>query len=138
MTMIIRPTTERDFELFKPSDEDIDEAKAYGIEPSFPPASKCVTMSLHELPVAIGGNNGDQVWFVTSAEVWRLSRPAKLEFRKLILEYRDTMLKQYPTIWNYVWLGNKSHVRFLKSIGAVFHNAFTGDSNQFQLFTIGG
>ncbi|ACF15716.1 internal virion protein A [Yersinia pestis] len=136
--MIILPTTERDFMLFKPSEEDIAEAKAYGIEPSFPPASECVTMSLHGVPLAIGGNCGDQVWFVTSDEVWKLSRPAKREFRKLILEYRDTMLKQYPVIWNYVWIGNKSHIRFLKSIGAVFHNEFTGDSNQFQLFTIGG
>lgn len=136
--MLIRPTTERDFECFTPSPEDIAEAKAYGIEPSFPPATECVTMSLYGLPLAIGGNRGDQVWFVTSAGVWKLSRESKREFRKLILEYRDTMLKQYPTIWNYVWIGNRSHVRFLKSIGAVFHNAFTGDGNQFQLFTIGG
>ncbi|MBH0029254.1 internal virion protein A, partial [Pseudoalteromonas sp. SWN29] len=106
--MIIRPTTERDFKLFEPSPEDVAEAHAYGIEPSFPPASECVTMSLHGIPVAIGGNRGDQVWFVTSAEVWRLSLKSRKEFRKLILEYRDTMLKQYPVIWNYVWLGNKS------------------------------
>ncbi|MRT52228.1 DUF2833 domain-containing protein, partial [Xylella fastidiosa subsp. multiplex] len=31
--------------------------------------------------------------------------------------------------------GNKSHIRFLKTIGAVFHNEFTADG-QFQLFTI--
>ena len=87
--MIIRPTTERDFKLFEPSPEDVAEAKAYGIEPSFPPASECVTMTLHGMPVAIGGNRGDQVWFVTSAEVWRLSLKSRKEFRKLILEYRD-------------------------------------------------
>lgn len=136
--MIIRPTTERDFKLFVPSPEDIAEAHAYGIEPSFPPASECVTLLGNCVPLAIGGNIGSQCWFVTSAEVWQLSLKSRKEFRKLILEYRDTMLKQYPVIWNYVWLGNKSHIRFLKSIGAVFHNEFTGDSNQFQLFTIGG
>lgn len=136
--MIIRPTTERDFKLFVPSPEDIAEAHAYGIEPSFPPASECVTLLGNGVPLAIGGNVGSQCWFVTSARVWKLSMKTRREFRKLILEYRDTMLKQYPTIWNYVWVGNKSHIRFLKSIGAVFHNEFTGDSNQFQLFTIGG
>ncbi|UUB18443.1 scaffold protein [Salmonella phage vB_SalS_PC192] len=136
--LIIRPTKETDFERFTPSPEDIAEAHAYGIEPSFPPASECVTMSLHGMPVAIGGNCWGQVWFVTSARVWKLSVKTRREFRKLILEYRDTMLKQYPIIWNYVWVGNKSHIKFLKSIGAVFHNEFTGDSNQFQLFTIGG
>lgn len=136
--MIIRPATERDFECFTPSPEDIAEAKAYGIEPSFPPATECVTLSLHGMPVAIGGNCGDQVWFVTSAQAWKLRSKTKREFRKLIMEYRDLMLTKYPTIWNYVWVGNTSHIRFLKSIGAVFHNEFTGDCKQFQLFTIGG
>jgi hypothetical protein len=136
--MIIRPTTDSDFENFEPSPEDIAEAKAYGIEPSFPPASECVTLSLHGEPLAIGGNEGDRVWFVTSAQAWRLRSNTKRKFRKLIMEYRDLMLTKYPTIWNYVWVGNTSHIRFLKSIGAVFHNEFTGPSRQFQLFTIGG
>ena len=136
--MIIRQTTNRDFELFVPSPEDIAEAKAFGIEPSFPPAHKCFTVSCNGLPVAIGGNNGDQVWFVTSAHAWKLRSKAKRTFRKLIMEHRDRMLRHYPVIWNYVWVGNTSHIRFLKTIGAVFHNEFTGDCEQFQLFTIGG
>ncbi|WAK44886.1 hypothetical protein pEaSNUABM57_00004 [Erwinia phage pEa_SNUABM_57] len=137
--MIIRPTTEMDIKLFEPSPEDIAEAKAYGIEPAFPPASECVTLCISLLmPLAIGGNSGDQVWFVTSKFAWTLEGKHKREFRKLIMEYRDLMLTKYPTIWNYVWVGNTSHIRFLKSIGAVFHNEFTGDCKQFQLFTIGG
>lgn len=83
--LIIRPTKESDFDRFTPSPEDIAEAHAYGIEPSFPPANECVTMSLHGMPVAIGGNCGDQVWFVTSARVWKLSMKTRREFRKLIL-----------------------------------------------------
>lgn len=133
--MVIRPTTDRDFETFKPSPEDIAEAKAMGIEPSFPPASECVTLSLYGAPLAIGGNVGDQVWFVTSADAWKLKSKTKREFRKWIIEYRDEMLKEYPIIWNYVWTGNTSHIRFLKTIGAVFESDFTLNG-QFQLFTI--
>ena len=136
--LIIRPTKESDFERFTPSPEDIAEAKAYGIEPSFPPASECVTLSLYGFPLAIGGNVGDRCWLVTSDKVEKLSLKDKLKFRKLVIEYRDQMLEQYETLWNFVYIGNEPHIRFLKSIGAVFHNGFTGDSNQFQLFTIGG
>lgn len=137
--MYIRPTLKGDFAIFMPSKEDRAEAYAAGHDATFPDASECVTMWGRGVPLAIGGNCGDQVWFVTSWIVTnRLTRVEKMEFRKLILEYRDTMLKQYPILWNYVWLGNKSHIRFLKSIGAVFHNEFTGDCKQFQLFTIGG
>ena len=136
--LIIRPTKESDFERFTPSPEDIAEAKAYGIEPSFPPASECVTLSLYGFPLAIGGNVGDRCWLVTSDKVEKLSLKAKLKFRKLVIEYRDQMLEQYESLWNFVYIGNEPHIRFLKSIGAEFHNEFTGDSNQFQLFTIGG
>lgn len=136
--MNIRQSRGSDFRLFKPSPEDIAEAKAYGIEPSFPHPSECVTLTYCGIPLAIGGNCGDQVWFVTSADAWSLPREDKKAFRECIIEYRDKMLAKYPTIWNYVWVGNKSHIRFLKTIGAVFHDVFTGDSNQFQLFTIGG
>lgn len=136
--LIIRPTKESDFERFTPSPEDIAEAKAYGIEPSFPPSSECVTLSLYGFPLAIGGNVGDRCWLVTSDKVEKLSLKAKLKFRKLVIEYRDQMLEQYESLWNFVYIGNEPHIRFLKSIGAVFHNEFTGDSNQFQLFTIGG
>lgn len=137
--MIIRQSTEMDLKLFEPSPEDIAEARAYGIEPAFPPASECVTMCISPLmPLAIGGNEGDQVWFVTSKYVWSLEGKHKREFRKLIMEYRDKMLSQYRVIWNFVWVGNTNHVRFLKSIGAVFHNEFADAGKQFQLFTIGG
>lgn len=136
--MIIRKTTLRDLELFTPSPEDIAEAKAYGIEPKLSLNDSMHTVSLYGLPVAIGGNAGDQVWFVTSANAWRLRTKGKREFRKCIIEYRNKMLEQYPVIWNYVWVGNTHHIRFLKTIGAVFHNEFTGADGQFQLFTIGG
>ena len=133
--MYIRKTISNDFDLFTPSHHDTLEAKAAGHEPAFPDASECVTLDHGGFPIAIGGNCGDQVWFVTSDQVWRLSRQRKVEFFKCIVEYRDKILASYPVLWNFVWIGNKSHIRVLKAIGAVFEDTFTADG-QFQLFTI--
>lgn len=133
--MHIRNTFKTDIEIFKPSREDRLEAYAAGHDASFPDASECVTLWGNGVPLAIGGNCGDQVWFVTSWHVQHLSPKDKRKFRKLIIEYRDKMLSTYDTLWNYVWIGNKTHIRFLKTIGAVFHEEYTLDG-QFQLFTI--
>ncbi|ALA45096.1 internal virion protein [Enterobacter phage phiEap-1] len=133
--MYIRKTISNDFELFTPAYHDLLEAKAMGIEPSFPEASECVTLDHGGFPLAIGGNQGDQVWFVTSDQVWRLNRALKVRFHRTICEYRDKMLESYPVLWNFVYVGNTPHIRFLKSIGAVFHEEYTRDG-QFQLFTI--
>lgn len=132
--MYIRTTKSTDFEVFAPAHHDILEAEALGITPSFPDASECVTMDLNGFPLAIGGNVGDQVWFITSDQVWRLNRALKVRFHRLICEYRDAMLEVYPSIWNYVWVGNTPHIRFLKSIGAEFGE--TTRNGQFQLFVI--
>lgn len=133
--MYIRHTTNTDIEIFKPSREDRLEAFAAGHDAKFPDASECVTLWGNGMPLAIGGNCGDQVWFVTSYHVQHLSSKDKLRFRKCIMEYRDKMLDEYSVIWNYVWINNKSHIRFLKSIGAEFHEVY-GNDGQFQLFTI--
>ena len=100
--------------------------------------SVVLTNSVGEV-LAYGGNQGDCVWFLTSSMTERLNRKNKMEFRNLIMEYRDQMLSQYPVLWNYVWVGNESHKRFLRSIGAVFHDKFTESpttGEKFQLFTI--
>lgn len=133
--MFIRNTVSDDFDVFTPAYHDLLEAKAMGIEPSFPEASECVTLDHGGFPLAIGGNYGDQVWFVTSDQVWRLSKFRKLQFHRAICEYRDKMLEVYPTLWNFVYVGNNPHIKFLKSIGAVFHEEYTQDG-KFQLFTI--
>lgn len=133
--MIIRPTTESDFKVFVPSHHDILEAEALGITPSFPPASECVTLSLYGFPLAIGGNVGDRCWLVTSDKVEKLSLKAKFKFRKMVIEYRDQMLEQYESLWNFVYIGNGPHIRFLKSIGAEFQEEYTCDG-KFQLFII--
>lgn len=133
--MYIRKSFQGDIDIFKPSKEDRQEAYAAGHDATFPDASECVTLWGNGQPLAIGGNCGDQVWFVTSWHVQHLSKEDKVLFRKCIIEYRDKMLLTYPVLWNFVWVGNKSHIRFLRSIGAVFHNEFTNDGT-FQLFTI--
>lgn len=133
--MYIRQSISTDFEVFVPAHHDILEAEAMGITASFPEASECVTMDLNGFPLAIGGTHGDQVWFVTSDQVWRLNRALKMRFHRLIVEYRDEVLKVHPVVWNYVWVGNTPHIRFLKSIGAVFHEEYTRGGS-FQLFTI--
>ena len=136
--MHLRIARPNDFDLFTPAHHDLLEAQALGIDPAYPPAHQCIVMDREGFPVAIGGLSGDQVWFITSDQVWRLDRAERLEFRRLIMVYRNNMVKRYGTIWNYVWIGNKPHMRFLRSIGAVFHNEFTGEFDEFQLFTIGG
>lgn len=133
--MFIRPTVSTDFEVFTPAYHDVLEAEALGITPSFPDASECVTLDHGGFPLAIGGNSGDQCWFVTSDQAWRLNRKNKLAFRKAIMQYRDQMLERYESLWNFVYVGNIPHIRFLKSIGAVFHEEYTQDG-KFQLFTI--
>lgn len=134
----IRQTVPEDFLEFTPHEDDLNEALAAGIKPEFPHHEECVSMvNFRDKALAIGGNTGDQVWFVTSQSVAWLSIEERTEFRKCIVGYRDKLLKMYPTLWNFVWVGNKSHIRFLKSIGAVFHNEYTNDGT-FQLFTIGG
>lgn len=138
MAMYIVPTTERDLLLFSPAKGDLLEAEAMGIDPQFPPIADCVTLKLLGcgLPLAIGGNYGRQVWFVTDESVESLSRDGKREFRKAIIKYRDKMLAENGApLWNRVFKGNELHIKFLKSIGAVFREDYEGD---FQLFTIGG
>lgn len=133
--MFIRPTVSTDFEVFTPAYHDVLEAEAAGITPSFPDASECITLDLSGFPLAIGGNVEGQCWFVTSDQAWRLNRKNKMKFRRLIMEYRDKMLSKYDTLWNYVYVNNTPHIRFLKSIGAVFHEEYQM-GGKFQLFTI--
>uniref|UniRef100_A0AAU7VF52 Internal (Core) protein n=1 Tax=Enterobacter phage vB_EclP_26 TaxID=3161160 RepID=A0AAU7VF52_9CAUD len=88
---------------------------------------------------AYGGNQGDNVWFLTSGQVQLLDSKGRREFIQRISEYRDLMLDQYGTIWNYVWSGNKSHIKFLQLLGAKFHDEWTKSpvtGEVFQLFTI--
>lgn len=147
--MYIRKATEMDVHYFRwhLSPDDVNECTAnYG---STAGLSERLLSHLTESSVvltnrtgevyAYGGNQGDNVWFLTSRQIAILSPKAKREFIKCISGYRDLMLDQYGTIWNYVWSGNKSHIRFLKLLGAKFHDEWTTSpvtGEKFILFTI--
>lgn len=147
--MYIRKATEEDVQYFlwHLSNDDVLECKAnFG---STAGMSERLLSHLTESSVvltnragevyAYGGNQGDNVWFLTSCQVDLLRPKDKREFIRCISEYRDLMLDQYGTIWNYVWSGNKSHIKFLKLLGAKFHDEWTTSpvtGERFQLFTI--
>ncbi|NBK20410.1 MAG: DUF2833 domain-containing protein [Spirochaetia bacterium] len=149
--MYLGKATMKAVSRFKPHHDDFMEALATGVNwrtnlEEAVTAGGCVMIQPFDaeracevFPMAIGGNMGDQVWFVTSADSAHWGIKTRMDFRKLIMEYRDKMLEIYPVLWNYVWVGNKSHYRFLKSIGAVFHEEYTESpitGEKFQLFTI--
>lgn len=144
--MYIRKATEEDVRSFEIAINDVNEFCAMNpkrdlastLVSHLTPSSVVLTDALGTV-FAYGGNQGDSVWFLTSRLVSRLSKSEKREFGNRIAAYRDLMLDQYGTIWNYVWSGNKSHIRFLKLLGAKFHDEWTVSpvtGERFQLFTI--
>ncbi|QEG09593.1 internal capsid protein [Escherichia phage Pisces] len=144
--MYIRKATEQDVLSFEIAIDDINELMAHdprrdlkSVLLSHLTPSSVVLVDALGTVYAYGGNQGDNVWFVTSRLVSRLSKAEKREFGLHIARYRDLMLDQFPVLWNYVWSGNKSHIRFLRLLGAKFHpevtiSPVTGE--RFQLFTI--
>lgn len=141
--MIIRKATNLDVEALSPHSDDLEEALAAGIDWKAnlleAIGEHTVSLEFNGKVLAIGGNSGDQCWFVTDASTTKLPKASRLAFRRAILEYRNKMLATHKTLWNFIWVDNKNHMRFLKSIGAVFHDEYielplTG--GRFQLFTI--
>lgn len=144
--MYIRKATEQDVRSFEIAIDDINELMAHDprrdlesvLLSHLTPSSVVLTDALGTV-YAYGGNQGDNVWFLTSRLVSRLSKAEKREFGLHIARYRDLMLDQFPVLWNYVWSSNKSHIRFLRLLGAKFHPEVTVSpvtGERFQLFTI--
>lgn len=144
--MYIRKATEQDVRSFEIAIDDINELMAHDprrdlesvLLSHLTPSSVVLTDALGTV-YAYGGNQGDNVWFLTSRLVSRLSKDEKREFGLHIARYRDLMLDQFPVLWNYVWIGNSSHIRFLKLLGAKFHDEWITSSitgERFILFTI--
>lgn len=143
--MFIRKATIQDVSRFLPTADDIKEFEANN-----PNRDLWETLRLHLTEssvvlqhrgsvLAYGGNQGDNVWFLTDHAVLFLTHREKRDFISTLSEYRDLMLDQYGTIWNYVWSGNKSHIKFLKLLGAKFHDEWTVSpvtGERFQLFTM--
>ncbi len=144
--MYIRKATEQDVLSFEIAIDDVNELMANDprrdlksvLLSHLTPSSVVLTDALGTV-YAYGGNQGDNVWFLTSRLVSRLSKAEKREFGLHIARYRDLMLDQFPVLWNYVWIGNSSHIKFLKLLGAKVHDEWitspiTGE--RFILFTI--
>ncbi|AZS13026.1 putative internal (core) protein [Escherichia phage Ro45lw] len=144
--MYIRKATEQDVLSFEIAIDDVNELMANdprrdleSVLLSHLTPSSVVLVDALGTVYAYGGNQGDNVWFVTSRLVSRLTRAERREFVQRIAEYRDLRLDQYPVLWNYVWEGNSSHIRFLKILGAVFHEEWTESpvtGERFRLFTM--
>lgn len=141
--MFIRKAWWLDVENFIPHNDDISEAVALNVDwkenlMSAVSDGDAVTLEHRGFPIAIGGNQGDQCWFVTDRSVSELTKAERYGFRKVIIEYRNKMLSKYPVLWNYVHVDNHNHIRFLKSIGAEFHEDATIElnGNHFIMFTI--
>lgn len=144
--MYIRKATEQDVRSFEIAIDDINELMAHDprrdlesvLLSHLTPSSVVLTDALGTV-YAYGGNQGDNVWFLTSRLVSRLSKAEKREFGLHIARYRDLMLDQFPVLWNYVWIGNSSHIRFLKLLGAKVHDEWIASpitGERFILFTI--
>ncbi|MFW3388367.1 UNVERIFIED_CONTAM: DUF2833 domain-containing protein [Kocuria sp. CPCC 205274] len=55
---------------------------------------------------AYGGNEENCVWFLTSQALTDSSTATKKEFIKQISSHRDSLLKQYDYLFNFVWSEN--------------------------------
>lgn len=82
---------------------------------------------------AVGGvqRNADNV-------VWMLCTNAvhdnKVEFLRFTKVIYNIWINGNKHMWNYVWLGNKLHVDWLKWLGAKFSTTITINNEQFQKF----
>lgn len=142
--MIIQRANESILTNFRPHEDDLMEALADGV--NWRDSLKNALLHENTLMItegddviAVGGNNGDHCWFVTSELVDSLSPRKKLRFRKLICNHRDSLLEVHEKLWNYVYEFNMNHIRFMKTIGAEFHNEYSTSQitgKRFQLFTI--
>ena len=70
--------------------------------------------------------------------IWMLCTKKVEEHPIAFLRYCKTYLKDLldtkPLMWNYVWLGNELHVKWLKWMGATFGETTTINGEPFQYF----
>lgn len=82
---------------------------------------------------AIGGVDGDTVWVLCTEAVERHPIPF-LRFCKTF--GKRTWLPSTKVLYNYVWMGNPLHVKWLKWMGARFKETITFNNETFTCFTI--
>lgn len=67
----------------------------------------------------IGGYTSEGVcWLLTSKYVKSFTLSEMKQFINLLIKGRDEALLVHPYLWNVAWLGNKTHLKFIKLLGA--------------------
>lgn len=77
---------------------------------------------IHDGNLLATGGSGTCLWFVTSQFVALLTPTERLQMLELLKGHLEVCRKRQPahTLSNYVWEGNKAHIRLLKHLGATF------------------
>ena len=86
-------------------------------------------------PLAVGGycSEGEgvaSVWLVASQGMTRHRR----EFLAEVGPFLDDLQKSFPLIYNFVWAGNREHIRLLRWLGCSFINTKRINGNPFYEF----
>ena len=76
------------------------------------------------------GVNLNYVWMLCTGMVERHQMKFLRAAKKLLADY----LEKYTHLENFVWLGNEQHVKWLKWMGANFHDVVKINNEDFQLF----
>ncbi|HBT4786353.1 TPA: DUF2833 domain-containing protein [Klebsiella variicola subsp. variicola] len=94
------------------------------------------TLIHNDSVIAIGGDVNGNSWFLTSNVLGTLTKEQKKEFIEIMNQHKEKVLDESGIIWNYVWEGNITHLRFLKRIGAEFPSDTVNVPEQFKYFEI--
>lgn len=78
------------------------------------------------------------IWGVEDKVIWMLCtyevEMHPIGFLRFCKEYLKGLLETHPFMYNYVWLGNELHVKWLKWMGVTFGETKTINGEPFQYF----
>ncbi len=94
------------------------------------------TMIHNSVVMALGGELNGCVWFLTSNYLGQQTKEIKNEFITIMNEHKEKVLDETGYIWNFIWEGNKTHINFLKMMGAEFPVVKEEIPEEFKLFII--
>ena len=78
----------------------------------------------------VDGMQLNYVWMLCTGMVER----HQMKFLRAAKKLLDDYLEKYTHLENFVWLGNEQHVKWLKWMGANFHDVVKVNNEDFQLF----
>ncbi|WP_375752636.1 phage protein Gp13 family protein [Enterobacter roggenkampii] len=94
------------------------------------------TMIHGDIVYAVGGELNGCVWFLTSRYLSESNKDIKRMFIQVMNEHKERVLDETGFIWNFIWEGNKTHISFLKMMGAEFPEETEDVPERFKLFII--